>query len=267
MAFKTSWLGKLSQAHSFRPVPYFKSALSIAYGYYAWSIFVACVAVFGPVAIVLHHPARAQRVLKLGARLLCRLCGIMLSIEGLDRLPPHPHILILNHTSFMDPVALIALLPTKPGYRFIARQQYRRQSLLWPLLKSVGTVILKRPNQHHDLPNVALLVHAIQARNNLVIFPEGEFLPEPGMRPFHSGAFVAAQQTNVPIVVAAIHGAAEVLRPGLWQPKKKPIKVAIGPVLYPGSVSGASIGFMMNVSRAAMVQLQEKLERPSPKIR
>jgi 1-acyl-sn-glycerol-3-phosphate acyltransferase len=266
MAFKTSWLGKLSQASFFRQAPYFKSVLSVAYGYYAWTMFAACAATFGSVAIVLRSPDRAQQVLKTGARLLCRLCGIRLSVEGLQRLPPQPHILIVNHTSFMDPVALIALLPAKPGYRFTASQQFRRQRLLCPLVKSVGTVILKRPDQHHDLPNVALLVKALRARNNLVIFPEGGFRPEPGMQPFHSGAFVAARQANVPIVVAAIHGSAEVLRPGLWRPNKKPISVAIGPVFYPDSMIGVSISCLMNASRIAMVQLQERLESASPGI-
>lgn len=265
MRFKTRWPGKFSRARSLRPAPCLKAALELSYACYAWSMFAACVAVFGATAMLLHHPARAQRVLKTGARLLCRLCGVELSIEGLHRLPQQAHVLILNHTSFMDPVALIALLPARPGYRFAARQQFRRQSLLYPLLKSVGTIILKRPDQHHRLPNVALLTQALQTGNNLVIFPEGGFRTEPGLRPFHSGAFVAAQQEKAPIVVAAIDGAAQVLRPGSWRPHRKRIRVAIGPVICSSGAKPESIDCLMKVSRAAMLTLQEELERATLK--
>ncbi|MGV3741638.1 MAG: lysophospholipid acyltransferase family protein [Burkholderiaceae bacterium] len=267
MASKTGSSGKsLGLAQIFRKTRILRRVCSFAYACYAWIVFLICTGVFGTLAVVLRKPSLAQRVLKTGARLMCRLGGIALSIEGEEHLPARPHVLILNHTSFMDPIALLALLPPRPAYRFAARQQFRRQSVLGPLVKSAGTIILKRPDQHHHLSNVELLAQALRAGDKLLLFPEGGFSPEPGLHAFHSGAFVAARQENAPVVVACIQGAADVLRPRSWLPRRHPVRVLVGPVLYPQGTAEVPLEVLMQAAQSAMAQLQEqpgKSSRPS----
>lgn len=225
------------------------------YGCHAWIVFAILLLVFGFLAALAGRVDRARRVAQRIARWMFRLSGMPLSAVGLERLPHRPHVLLVNHTSFLDALVLTALLPAFPGYAFIARQQYALQSLLWPFLKSVRTMILQHHAEHQHTVNVDMLRSALEHGENLVIFPEGGFVPEPGLKPFHSGAFVAAAQARVPIVIAGLRGTRNALRVGTWMPKRLPLAVEIGPTLLPGGTDPDSIHALMLAARTAMMPL------------
>jgi 1-acyl-sn-glycerol-3-phosphate acyltransferase len=225
------------------------------YGCYAWSVFLIVIALAGSLIVLLRKPRYGRPVAQVAARLLFRLGGMALSVQGLERLPHEPHILLLNHTSFFDPLALTALLPARPGYAFVARQQYRRQSVLCPLLKALDLVLLRGRGASHGHANVSLLRLALKRSSNLIVFPEGRILPQEGLGHFHSGAFIAAAAEHVPIVVAGIHGAREALRLGSWLPRRRAIELRIGPVLLPHGKDKAALSRLAEAAHRAMEPL------------
>ena len=48
------------------------------------------------------------------------------------------------------------------------------------------------------------MVQTVRQGWAVVFFPEGTFGREPGLRPFHMGAFVVAAQAGVPVVPLAL---------------------------------------------------------------
>lgn len=165
-------------------------------------------------------------------RCLLGLTRFPISVKGLDRLPKGPHVLLVNHCSFFDPIALVALLPARPGYAFVTRQQYRRQAVLWPLVHGLGTVVLARPVGSYAA-NVSMLRDKLAAGESLVVFPEGRFRREPGLQAFHSGIFLAAVAAGVPVVPAGLRGTRGVLPLGSWLPRRGAITLEIGRPLLP----------------------------------
>jgi 1-acyl-sn-glycerol-3-phosphate acyltransferase len=232
-----------------------RRAGSRMYGCYAWFVFSVLLLVFGILAALAVRVDRARRLARCIARWMFRLAGIPLSATGLERLPAQTHILLANHTSFLDPIVLTALLPASPGYAFITRRQYALQGLLWPFLRSVHTLVLKHHGDNRHSVNIGILKAALERGENLVVFPEGEFAPEPGLKPFHSGAFVAAAQMRAPIVVVGLRGARHALRLGTWMPKRLPLALEVGPVLMPCGTDAQKIHALMSAARAAMVPL------------
>lgn len=228
---------------------------SLVYGCYTWVIFAVLVLSFGGLARLAGRPDRARRLARLFARLMFRLAGIPLSATGLERLPAQPHVLLVNHTSFLDAIALTALLPASPGYTFTTRQEFSLQSLLCPLVRRVHAIVLKRPGETHRSGNVDIMKSALERGENLLVFPEGEFAPDPGMKPLHSGAFVAAAQANVPMVVAGLRGARDALRLGTWLPRRTPIALKIGPTLPPCGHDLDAIHALMATARMKMIPL------------
>jgi 1-acyl-sn-glycerol-3-phosphate acyltransferase len=202
------------------------------YGCYAWLVFALILLLFGSLVALLRRPRHGRPIARAGMRTLFHLTGLPLSSRGTERLPSTPHILLVNHTSFLDGLALTALLPARPGYAFVVRQQYASQRLLCPLLRRLGTIVLRRPHIH-TAANVRRLRAALRCGTNLIVFPEGRFVPEAGLKSFHSGAFVAAVAENAPIVVAGLRGTRQALRLGTWLPHRVPIDLEIGPVLMP----------------------------------
>lgn len=165
------------------------------------------------------------------ARVLVRAClrvaGISVTAHGLEHLPPAPHVLLLNHNSFADPVALIAMLPARPGYAFVTRRQFRSQWLLWPLVHGMGTLVLNHAAGSYE-QNVSLIREHLAKGDSLVVFPEGRIPREPGLLKFHSGVFLAAMQAGVPVVPACLFGTRAVLPLGSWLPRRAAISLCVG---------------------------------------
>ena len=222
------------------------------YSAYAWSLVAVLLPLFGALVIAVRRPALARPVARRGARLLLRLAGMPATVRGLERLPAVPHILLVNHSSFIDGIALTALLPARPGYAFVVRQQFPVQRLLCPLLRALGTVVLMPASAGSHAGNATLLAQALRRRGNLVIFPEAGFVPEPGLRRFHSGAFVAASRAGAPVVPAGLRGARQALRPREWVLRRTAVDLEIGTAL---ATLDGDIGTLMRSARSALLML------------
>ena len=222
------------------------------YSAYAWTLVAVLLPLFSALAIAVRRPALARPVARAGARLLLWLAGIPATARGLDRLPAGPHILLVNHSSFIDGIALTALLPAKPGYAFVVRQQFPVQRLLCPLLRALGTVVLTPAGAGSHAGNAALMAQALRRRGSLIIFPEAGFVPQPGLRRFHSGAFVAGMRTGKPLVPAALRGARQALWPRAWVLRRTALVLEIGTPLQP---QAGDIGTLMDAARSALLAL------------
>lgn len=227
-----------------------------AYGCYAWSVFVLFLLVGGGLVLLSQNPARGRRVAHVCARMLFRLAGMRISARGIDRLPASSHILLVNHASFLDVLALMALLPPSPGYAFTTRQQFPSQRLLCPLVQAMGTLVLRTPRTG----NTRLIAATLSRGERLVIFPEGGFVRPPGLRPFHSGAFFAAARSHVPIAVAGLRGAREALPLGTWLPHRTAISLEIGPVFMPRGTDEDAILELSRAARETMLPLSGEFE-------
>jgi len=61
------------------------------------------------------------------------------------------------------------------------------------------------------------------------VFPEGTFTAQPGVRPFHLGAFKAAIAAGREIVPVALNGTRRLLRDGTWLPRRSRVTITICP--------------------------------------
>lgn len=225
------------------------------FGMYAWLLFSFALLGCGTLILLLRKPARTRPLARAGLRMVFRLAGMPLSASGLERLPSTQHVLMVNHASFLDGLALLALLPAHPGYAFVVRQQFRSQRLLCPLLRSLGTVVLTPTGAGSGAGNAALIRRALLHGVNLVIFPEAGFVAQPGLRRFHSGAFRVAMKHRVLLVPAGLHGTRKALPVHRWFPQRAAISLAIGSPLYPPGISPAAIADTMFRVRQAILPL------------
>lgn len=225
------------------------------YGCYVWVLFVLLVLPVAMLVALLNRPAQGRFLVHFCARLLFFLSGMRILVEGDDQLPHRPHVLLANHTSFLDAILLTALLPPRPGYAFTARRQFASQRLLWPFLHGLGTIIFKQHADRHHVHNIEMMEAALRRGDNLVVFPEGRFTAEPGVLPFHSGAFVAAAQAGAPMVVAGLRGTRTALRLGTWLPRRTTVSLHIGRVFMAESADAFTLQKLEQRAREAIMQL------------
>lgn len=238
---------------------------TMGYSAYCWMLFCIVLLVFGLLIVIWPGTyATRRRIARLGARLLFRAARMPLHARGLEHLPERTHILIANHASFLDALILTAALPASPGYAFVARQEYRSQALLWPLLRALGTIILHTHESHAAPDNLARMSTALDAGDNIIIFPEGGIVNLRGLGPFHSGAFVLAARQNVPIVMAGIHGARKALPLKCWRPLRTPVTVTIGDALHMNEFGGNAPENIARLARASVAILAGAEAAPAP---
>ena len=225
-----------------------------AFGLYAGVLFTAVVMIFFATASPLGEIAKKRRVARALTRLFFRMLRMPVVAKGIEQLPSEPHILVINHASFLDAIALTALLPANPGYTFTARQEFRMQSLLCPILQQVHLLVLAHSPHLHSA-NVDMMSAALRRGESLVIFPEGGFVRARGLRAFHQGPFIVAARTGAKIVIAALRGTRTALPLGTWSMRRVPISLEIGPTFQCSSEEPAVVNAASAAARAAMLAL------------
>jgi 1-acyl-sn-glycerol-3-phosphate acyltransferase len=232
------------------------------YTSYAWLVFGVVLLGCALPTILWQQPERGRRIMHRGARACFWLLGSRPGASGLPKLPQRPHVLLVNHASYLDAIALTALLPDAPGYAFAAKGEFADQWWMRRLLTGVGALFVERFDVRRSTEDVALIASALRHGHNLLMFPEGTLERYPGIRQFRGGAFAAAQAADVPVVVAALHGTREALRPGTWRPRHSRVSLAIGPVLYPDGGGWAAVARLRDTARRAMADLAGETALP-----
>lgn len=226
----------------------------LAFGYAAW--FWTVYRVMAPVVWigVLALPAvRARRRLLRGAaRLMLRLIGAGPRVYGADNLPAEgAHVIAANHTSFLDSLALCAVLP--PSIAFVAKRELTEERIAGPFLRRIGTAFVERFDPAEGLADTDRLIRSLRAGESLVFYPEGTFDRMPGLRAFHMGAFMAAAQAGVPVVPTAIRGTRSILRAESSFPRRMTITITFSPPVSPGGTGWNNALRVKNEVREAIL--------------
>jgi 1-acyl-sn-glycerol-3-phosphate acyltransferase len=225
------------------------------YGAWCWTVF----GLLGlPVALLLamlQRPAVGRPLAHAAARLFLLLAAMPARAQGLERLPVGPHLLLVNHTSYFDMIALYAALPPQRGYAFVAKRELVRQPFLHACLRGLGTLFVERYEAAKSAEDVAEIVARLGQGGSLVVFPEGTFSRESGLKPFRMGAFVAAARAGVPAAVAGLRGIRAILRDKTWQPRHGRPEFEVGAVLHPEGTDWAAAVRLRDAARTEMLRL------------
>jgi 1-acyl-sn-glycerol-3-phosphate acyltransferase len=198
----------------------------LGFGLWAMVLFWLLAPPFWLLCVLMPSPAGAWRVARFGARALLRGAGVPLAVRGLEQLPDRPAVLVCNHASYIDGLVLVAALPRPCS--FVAKHELAGQWIAGSFLRRLGTLFVERVDRRRSVEDAQQLAAAAAARQTLLVFPEGSFKPEPGLLPFHLGAFAAAVEAGAPVLPLVLHGTRELLAFPSWWPRPASLAVEIG---------------------------------------
>ncbi len=180
-------------------------------------------------------------VARFAARVFLRLSRIPVVVHGLDNFPEGTAVVVPNHTSYMDVVVLLALLPWR-GHAFVAKREFLGNFFARTFMEGFGTVFIERFDVQKSAEHADQLAAAAKRGTSLIVFPEGTFQHHAGLLPFRTGAFQVAAQAGIPVVPVALRGVRSMLREGTWYLRRSPVMVTIGaPVAPEGSDWNAAV--------------------------
>lgn len=154
-------------------------------------------------------------------------------VKGRGFVPEGAMVLVSNHQSYLDPVAVGLAMP-RPVY-FIAKEELFRIPVFGWFIRQLHAFPIKRGVADRQVMKTAIK-HLRQGRP-VLIFPEGTRHRDDGLAAGFPGAAFIAYKAGVPLVPTAIKGTGDVFPSGARLPRFPKISVAFGePVTFDASV-------------------------------
>ena len=125
--------------------------------------------------------------------------GLALEVSGM--LEPGAKLIVANHISWLDIVAVHAVCPEA---RFVSKADVQRWPLLNRLIASAETIYLERERKRDALRIVHQMAEALAAGGTVAAFPEGTTGDGQTLLPFHANLLQAAISTSTPVQPLAL---------------------------------------------------------------
>jgi lyso-ornithine lipid O-acyltransferase len=166
------------------------------------AVLVAEATARGALAARAGDPAEVQRA---RSRLLQDVFRRTLALHAIEAvhegpLPDGPVVLVSNHLSYLDPIALGALVPCVP----IAKADLARWPVFGPVAKRIGVLFVERGDHLSGMRVMRAAQRALEAGIPILNFPEGTTTTGAGVLAFRRGVFGLARRARVPVVPVAL---------------------------------------------------------------
>jgi len=139
-----------------------------------------------------------------------------------------PAIIIANHTSFLD---ILALGTLHPDIVFLVNDWVYNSPIFGRIVRMVGAY----PVSSGLDDGLEHLKSKIDQGYSIAIFPEGTRSMTHEIKRFHKGAFYLAQSFNLDIIPVILHGNAQVLPKGAFAIRDGVMTMKVLPRITPGS--------------------------------
>jgi 1-acyl-sn-glycerol-3-phosphate acyltransferase len=188
-----------------------------------------------------------RQIVRCYLRLLHRL-----SVSGAENLPEPPFVLVANHTSHLDILALTAALPARYLERVhpIAAEDHFFASFAGSLFAAMAINALPLKRKAARGKDLALLRKRLVEEGLIyVLFPEGTRSRDGCMAPFKAGIGALLASAAVPIVPCHIEGAFAALPPQRRWPRPVKLRLAIGKPISVADCANARDGWIEVATR------------------
>jgi 1-acyl-sn-glycerol-3-phosphate acyltransferase len=153
-------------------------------------------------------------------------------LEGAERLPSGPAVLCFSHANWIDPLYLMAALPSRPRAYFLGPAQedmtrgFRNRLMRW-----AGVAIPFRPGSRGLLAATRRAEAVLAAGDRIVVAGEGRIhAGEAVVLPLLEGPAYFSLRSGVPLVPVAINGTS-------WLAFRRRVRIRIGQPIVPAAAA------------------------------
>jgi 1-acyl-sn-glycerol-3-phosphate acyltransferase len=210
---------------------------------------------------------RVREVTKEWAVGLSERMGIAVSERGADAIDwSVPMVLMANHQSYLDVMALYRVLPRCFG--FVAKKPLYSLPFFAGVMRALGCVPIDRASRTDALASIRRAAELVRGGSTIAVFPEGTRSRGDRVAPLKKGAFHLVQLAQVPTLPIGIRGAAALMpreNTGIWPGA---IEVHVGTPIPPPPPRDARARLaLMERVRAELCRLSElpAVDEPSRK--
>ncbi len=206
--------------------------------------------------VVTRNPRSVWNLTPTWAHGVAKSWGLSVITHGAEHLDPNrPYVVMSNHQSYADIIALYLGLPIQPG--FVAKQEIRKVPFLGKAMEASGHVFINRSKRRDAIKTMARAAEEVRKGKTLVIFPEGTRSESETVAEFKKGAFYLAREAKVPIAPVGIRGSNRIIRKGSLRIRPGTVHVHIGPPISADEIQALSVTDLVSRVRAAICELAD----------
>jgi 1-acyl-sn-glycerol-3-phosphate acyltransferase len=224
---------------------------NLLYAAWWWTMLVLTCAVGWLTVLILPRLQWRWAVVRSLSRFFLFVTGMPLSVKGLEHIPRGNAVLLFNHSSYMDPLVLAAVLPGEPA--FVGKKEFAKQLVAGTLMRRVGALFVERYHLEGGLADTAAAADVGRQGRPIVFFPEGTFTRRMGLSEFFLGAFKVASDAGLPVFPGVIRGTRTMLRGDQWLPRWTRIEIEIAEPINPTGTEFSALLKLRDEARAAML--------------
>ena len=162
------------------------------------------------------------------SKALLWVSGCRVRVEGGENLiEGGARIIVSNHQSWFDVLALTAYLPT--SVRFVAKAELGKVPIFGRAWKGCGHISIDRGDHAAAIESLEVAARRIHGeRMTIVMFAEGTRSLSGELQQFKKGAFVLAIKAGVPIVPIGVTGSHQIMPKGSFRFRPGEIVIRVG---------------------------------------
>jgi acyl carrier protein len=230
------------------------------YSAWAWLIMGTLAVPVWVLVNILPSLSLRWKVAHWGGRVLARLTGTRLKVDGAQRLGQLPEgcVIVATHSSYLDSLVLAAVTPLPMS--FIAKAELMKVRGLKRFLTRLGIEPVERSDVQTGVSDSRRIAGSAEGRR-LLFFPEGSFDAAPGLRPFQMGAFMTAAVLQEKVIPVAIRGTRRKLPADRWNPRPGLVHVIVGEPIEPAGDDWKSAVKLRDQARKTLLEASGEPDR------
>lgn len=174
----------------------------------------------------------AHRISSLWCRLLCKLNGVKVEIDGLENIRlDAPQIFVSNHQGYFDIFALSGYFPVQ--IRWVAKANLFKIPFMGWAMSASGYIPVVRDNRKKAFEAFNKSLEKIKEGCSIIIFPEGTRSEDGEIGPFKKGSNLIASRSKCPMTPVTIIGSGEIIKKGSAVINPGQVRVIISPPVEP----------------------------------
>ena len=217
-----------------------------------WTAFMVVGAV--TLSVLKGDPEVFRRAQRNWAEGLVRFWGVEVRVHGAESVDTtRSYVVMANHLSYVDIVALFLALPIIPG--FLAKSELTKVPFLSQALRSGGHVVIERDQHASAMQTLAKAAEQVRGGKTVLVFPEGTRGDSDTIGDFKKGGFHLAKSAGVPILPVGVRGSRGVFARGSLLVHPGVIEVHIGEAIPEADVALLEPSEMVMRVRAQIMDL------------
>jgi 1-acyl-sn-glycerol-3-phosphate acyltransferase len=147
-------------------------------------------------------------------RIVLRLAGIRVRVQGLENIPSGVCVFAANHASNLDPIALVPKIPRRVA--LLAKKEVFSIPILSKALRQAKLIPVDRGDKEAAAESVDIAVEYMKEGLSFCVFPEGTRSRDGHLLPFKKGTFLMAIRGDAWVVPVSLAGTQRLMRKGDW---------------------------------------------------